>query len=246
MTTYIIGDIHGGLKALKQVIRRVPLEADDRLIFLGDYVDGWSESSGVIGYLMQLEQEYKCIFIKGNHDAWCEEWLEGKNPDPYWLIHGGQASVDSYASIFGAERDRHIDFYNRMRMYHEEETPEGLKHLFVHAGFTSMHGPVREHHPESLCWDRTLWELAMAVDGRIGKEDPVYPKRLHLYDTVFIGHTPTTNYHIEIPMQRCDVWNVDTGAAFLGRITVMDIETKVFWQSDPVHSHYPREKGRNK
>ena len=245
MATYIIGDIHGGLRALLQVIGRAPLEPTDRLIFLGDYVDGWSESSRVIEFLMQLEQQYECIFIKGNHDAWCEEWLEGHNADPYWLMHGGQASVNSYIGIYGQERDRHIEFFNRMRMYYEE-VKDGKKQLFIHAGFTSMHGPEREHHPDTFCWDRTLWEMALALDGRIGKDDPIYPKRLRVYDTIHIGHTPTTNYDIGIPMQRCNIWNVDTGAAFLGRITMMDIETKIFWQSDTVQSLYPDEKGRNK
>ncbi|CEN32952.1 hypothetical protein CCAN12_280002 [Capnocytophaga canimorsus] len=41
-------------------------------------------------------------------------------------------------------------------------------------------------------------------------------------------------------------WNVDTGCAFKGKITVMDIQTKQFWQSDPVWQCYPDEQGRNK
>jgi serine/threonine protein phosphatase 1 len=44
--TYVIGDIHGALKALKQIIVRLNPQQDDKLIFLGDYVDGWSESYG--------------------------------------------------------------------------------------------------------------------------------------------------------------------------------------------------------
>ncbi len=38
--TLIIGDIHGACKGLEQVLERAGLTADDRLIFLGDYVDG--------------------------------------------------------------------------------------------------------------------------------------------------------------------------------------------------------------
>jgi serine/threonine protein phosphatase 1 len=39
---------------------------------------------------------------------------------------------------------------------------------------------------------------------------------------------------------------VDTGAAFKGRLTALDIQTKEFWQSDPVWKLYPQEQGRNK
>jgi serine/threonine protein phosphatase 1 len=38
--TFVIGDIHGGLAALKQVLERAPVKPADTLIFLGDYVDG--------------------------------------------------------------------------------------------------------------------------------------------------------------------------------------------------------------
>jgi len=74
----------------------------------------------------------------------------------------------------------------------------------------------------------------------------LYPKRLRLYDEIYIGHTPTTNYGVDTPMHKCNVWNIDTGAAFEGRITVLDIDSKRFWQSDIVQSLYPDEKGRNK
>ena len=50
----VIGDIHGGLKAINQVFERAKVTTDDRLIFLGDYVDGWSESPQVLDFLIEL------------------------------------------------------------------------------------------------------------------------------------------------------------------------------------------------
>jgi serine/threonine protein phosphatase 1 len=240
--TLVIGDIHGGFRALQQVILRVALQPDDRLIFLGDYVDGWSQSRQVIEFLMELTNKYECIFILGNHDAWCEEWLRGWGADSDWLFHGGQATVDSYSGIGLEERERHLEFLSRMLPYWEDEH----RRLFIHAGFSSMHGPSKEHFPSNFFWDRTLWETALALDNRIPKGSQYYPKRLSLYDEIFIGHTPTTNYDTDTPIHKCNLWNVDTGAAFQGKISVMDIDTKEFWQSDVVQKLYPDEKGRNK
>jgi serine/threonine protein phosphatase 1 len=45
MRTLVIGDIHGGLRALHQ-IKRAKVTKEDTLIFLGDYVDGWSHLAG--------------------------------------------------------------------------------------------------------------------------------------------------------------------------------------------------------
>ena len=38
--TFVIGDIHGGLKALLQVLNKLKVTAKDTLIFVEDYVDG--------------------------------------------------------------------------------------------------------------------------------------------------------------------------------------------------------------
>ena len=54
--TLVIGDIHGGLRALPQALERAHVHDTDTLIFLGDYVDGWSESAQVVEYLLELEK----------------------------------------------------------------------------------------------------------------------------------------------------------------------------------------------
>jgi serine/threonine protein phosphatase 1 len=68
---------------------------------------------------------------------------------------------------------------------------------------------------------------------------------LNHYKEVFIGHTPISKKEEVVPKNGGNVWNVDTGAAFMGALTMMDVETKEFWQSDPVHTFYPGERGRN-
>lgn len=238
---FVIGDIHGALKALKQVIAAIDLQRDDRLIFLGDYVDGWSQSAQVINYLIRLDKKYSCLFIKGNHDRWCESWLAGEEPDELWLLQGGLATVHSYRTYTSKQKEVHLEFFNRMINYYVDYD----NRLFIHAGFSSTRGPVNEHYESSYSWDRTLWEMALALDDRLEKDSIFYPKRLLLFDEIYIGHTPTTNYHINVPMHAANVWNIDTGAAFYGRISALDIESKKFWQSDIVQQLYPKEKGRN-
>ncbi len=239
--TLVIGDIHGGYKALVQVFQRAKITTQDKLVFLGDYVDGWSESAQVIDYLLQLDKSHNCVFIKGNHDVWCEDWLSTNIPNRDWLIHGGAATVESYLADKKIERKKHLNFLERMPYYHID----AVNNLYIHAGFTSMHGPEKEFHASNFSWDITLWEMALTMDQSIAKDSLHYPKRLKLFNEIFIGHTPTINYNKDTPMQGCNVWNIDTGAAFTGKLTVLDVQTKAFWQSDKVMDLYPNEKGRN-
>ncbi len=242
MRTLVIGDIHGGFLALKQVLDKAAVTPNDQLIFLGDYVDGWSQSCEVIEYLIELKSANNCLFIRGNHDTWCEDWLRRSYADQTWLQHGGSSTIESYGLYEEEKWKRHLRFFESMINYHVDEN----NNLFIHAGYSSMHGPEKETYASNYSWDRTLWEMALTMDKRIRKDSKLYPKRLKLFHEIFIGHTPTLNYDIEEPMNAINIWNVDTGAGFYGKLTILDVSTKEFWQSDVVQILYPDEKGRNK
>lgn len=239
--TLVVGDIHGALKALKQVLERANVNEKDHLIFLGDYVDGWGESAQVIDYLILLNNEWTCTFLRGNHDELAYDWLTTGEMNESWLRHGGRKTMESYKEKSNREVEVHLEFYQSMINYRIDPK----KRLFLHAGFQKQDGPQYEFYENLVYWDRTLWEMACALDPNISKEDDLYPKRLKLFDEIYIGHTPVTRIGYTTPVKKGNVWNVDTGAAFKGSITIMDIDSKEFWQSEPVHLLYPDENGRN-
>ncbi|MFK7049552.1 MULTISPECIES: metallophosphoesterase family protein [Flavobacterium] len=240
MAIYSIGDIHGAYKGLLQVMAITPLKPGDTLIFLGDYVDGWSESPQVLDFLIDLKKNYNCIYIKGNHDELLLDWLQNKNENTMWHASGGKTTIEAYQNISREVKDKHIHFLSNLKEYHVEDNK-----LFVHAGFTNLKGVAYEYYPRLLYWDRTLWEMALCLDPAISPESPLFPKRLKAYKEIFIGHTPVTNVGATVPLKKANVWNLDTGAAFNGCITVLNIESNQFWQSEPIHTLYPNEKGRN-
>jgi serine/threonine protein phosphatase 1 len=55
---------------------------------------------------------------------------------------------------------------------------------------------------------------------------------------IFIGHTSTTYWDTDKPMNAGNIWNVDTGAGNRGRLTIMEVSTKTYWQSDLVEDLY--------
>ncbi|HLW33392.1 MAG TPA: metallophosphoesterase family protein [Aequorivita sp.] len=241
MKTVAIGDIHGGLKALKQVIERANLPSNTQYIFLGDYVDGWSQSADVIKFLIEFSKNNDCIFLRGNHDELLYNYLKTGESNPMWLRVGGESTVQSYKGVSRIEKKDHIKFLEDLVNYHIDSE----NRLFVHGGFTNLHGPEHEYYPNLVYWDRTLWEMACSLDLSIPEKDDRYPKRLKLFKEIYIGHTPVTRVGHKKPMNFANVWNVDTGAAFKGKLSMFEVNTKEIWQSDPVHLLYPEETGRN-
>jgi serine/threonine protein phosphatase 1 len=239
--TLVIGDIHAGLKGLEQVLKKASVTNYDTLIFLGDYVDGWSEAVETVDFLIELSNQQNCILIRGNHDELFYNWLTKKKDNPLWLQHGGQATMDSYAKASKDTLARHMQFYqNLQNTYLDAEN-----RLFLHAGFTNLKGIEYEFTTKTFYWDRTLWELALSLDPNLKKEHINYPKRLAKYHEIYIGHTPVTRIGKTTPQNCANVWNIDTGAAFKGPLTAFDVDTKEFWQSDPIYVLYPKETGRN-
>ena len=75
---WIIPDIHGCLKTLKVLLEnQLKITKNDKVYFLGDYIDRGPDGKGVLDYLMRLkEEEYDIYCIKGNHEDLCVKAFE--------------------------------------------------------------------------------------------------------------------------------------------------------------------------
>lgn len=73
--TLVFGDIHGGLRALEEVLRQLNPSESDEFIFLGDYVDGWSQAFETVEFLIDFRTRFNARFLRGNHDDLLLGWL---------------------------------------------------------------------------------------------------------------------------------------------------------------------------
>ena len=263
--TLVFGDAHGGFKAFLQVLERCNFNNKiDKLIGLGDVADGWGQTAELVEYLIQLQKESnnRHIFLRGNHDVWCQEWLNTGERKSIWVVQGGQATIDSYIRTGLVTNAEHKNFFNELHNYYVDEENRG----FVHGGFISKNGLGHDAYQSDYYWDRDLWGLALLQHGKkldnMSVEANAKLRRFEKHKEIYIGHTTTGNWlvkphlpeyqfeeqpkegRIVVPMNRCNVWNMDTGGGFEGRLTIMDIDTKEFWQSDDMKSLYPNERGR--
>lgn len=232
---YVIGDIHGGYKALKQVLEKSKFRYDiDRLICLGDVCDGWSETKACIDELLKIQH---LILIKGNHDHWFERWLMYGESPRIWTSQGGNATIGSYSYSFPTTTketyDTHIRFLGNAMPYYLDHK----NRLFVHGGINT-YLPINAQDHEDLIWDRELLNVAFHTH-QINPQ-----KKLTGFNEIYIGHTSTLLYHSIKPLHYCEVWNIDTGGGFGGVLTIMDINTHEYWQSDFVKDLYKDERGR--
>jgi len=180
--------------------------------------------------------------MRGNHDQLLCDWLNESKDNLLWYKHGGESTVLAYAKLDDKTKKNHVAFLQSLQNYYLDD----LNRLFVHAGFTNMNGVNFEHFPKNvLLGTHLMGKPRCRLTKILPYDSTLYPRRLKLYDEIYIGHTPVTQIGKTVPTQMANVWNVDTGAAFKGPLTVLDVDTKEYWQSDALPDLYPTEKGRN-
>ncbi len=104
----IVGDIHGEMKALRDLTRVLGYEADGthrdgrRLVFVGDLIDRGPDSMGVVRWIMDLIDRGRAHAVMGNHDL--NAVLGTPKPENTWLLGHGPVPPGERAASDG-ERD---------------------------------------------------------------------------------------------------------------------------------------------
>jgi serine/threonine protein phosphatase 1 len=195
---FAVGDIHGCLDRLKILLKRMPVDWDeDRLIFLGDYVDRGPDSMQVIEFLLDFKRRYgeRIVFLQGNHEWMFSRYLIGEDCGPF-LRCGGSQTIESY-SLEGKALEvpgSHRGFLEDLKPFHETES-----YIFVHAGLRPGVSLAAQSH-EDLLWIRS----------------PFLESPYNWGKRVIFGHTP-----FSAPLIEENKIGIDTGAAYGGRLTAI-------------------------
>jgi serine/threonine protein phosphatase 1 len=218
---YAVGDIHGRLDLLDQLLGQVeddilarPVETA-ALVFLGDLIDRGPDSAGVIERLRNLQAfPAKSLFLLGNHEEILLRVLAGEPGLAYdWLGFGGDACAESYgvsaSSLQAMDEDRialvlgkampksHVEFLKSFG-----DTFRFGDYLLVHAGIRPGVA-IEEQQPHDLRWIRHPF----LSDG-------------HDHGCMVIhGHTISDGID-----QRSNRLGIDTGAYRTGVLTAAVVE----------------------
>lgn len=215
---FAIGDIHGSLRKLQNLIERCERYADGRpmtFIFLGDYIDRGPDSAGVVSYVIDLQARLpeQVIALKGNHEAMALDIVDGVIPADRWLAQGGFETLRSYGVRSAAELPgAHVHWLRSLPVSYDDG-----RRFFVHAGI-DPNKRFNAQQDHDLFWIREPFLSDRRDHGRL----------------IVHGHTPINGRK---PDLRANRLNIDTGAVFGGPLTAAvfgDAEIKpiTFVQAD--------------
>jgi serine/threonine protein phosphatase 1 len=214
MRTFTIGDVHGCLDQLEDLVARIDPKGDDLVIFLGDYIDRGPRSAEVVDFLIDLAKEVSCVFLRGNHEHMFLEFLEFGANKTLYFANGGMKTIESYlgpdepytsnVKTARALSEEHRDFYAGLKWYYEDQ-----HYIYVHAGIRPGISMSRQER-QDLIWIRDEFIFS-----------PTEMKK-----KVIFGHTPFAR-----PLIKGDKIGIDTGAVYGGVLTAVRLPEEVFIQS---------------
>ncbi len=217
MKTCVIGDIHGCLDSLTNLLDIIGNRADT-LIFLGDYVDRGPESRQVVETLLQLKNNpnIRLIFLKGNHEFMFYNYLTGADRSIFLRV-GGLQTLNSYGISTKQEGNLlkflpagHRTFFESLALTHEDQYA-----IYVHAGLQ----PGIHISRQSRDW--CLWVRDRFIRSSFNFGKPV-----------IFGHTVFTK-----PLMENNKIGIDTGAVYGGNLTALLLPDMEFIQVDGEHKH---------
>lgn len=235
MKTFAIGDPHGCYRGLMQCFAQSGFDYQkDRLIIMGDTVDSWPGIRKCINEFLKIKD---VINILGNHDEWFQLWYRTAKAESMWLSQGGRQTFIEYGLPTLVPKE-HKAFFDNALLYYVQDNK-----LFVHGGVDVNQKDITKQDRDTLLWDRALIQTAMDKERKGTKW-----KALD-YEKIFVGHTTTQFFKkagepIVKPVFACNVIDLDTGGGWSGKLTIMDIDTYEYWQSDYVSDLYPEHGGR--
>jgi diadenosine tetraphosphatase ApaH/serine/threonine PP2A family protein phosphatase len=177
--TIVIGDVHGCLDELKDLLRAVAAKPEDRMISVGDLICKGPDSRGVVEWAMETAN-LECIL--GNHELrFLNCWRRGVVPDikPY--------DLDAYRQ-FGGRYEDAMRFLARWPL-----TASGPGFLVVHAGFDPREGlewqssvsltTLRRLKDTGEPWYERYTDSTLVVYGHWAKPEPAVRRNAIGLDT---------------------------------------------------------------
>jgi serine/threonine protein phosphatase 1 len=217
---YAVGDVHGRLDLLQQVIGQIESDLAKRPssqsveIYLGDYIDRGPASRQVIDRLIKRSRERNAVFLKGNHETYVSEFIQNPAILTDWRQYGGLETLMSYGlqpaiRADAAEQAELARAFKYMLPKNHQAFFRSLQlsmtcgdFFFVHAG-VKPRVPLAQQREEDLLWIRDDFLLCEDDFGKV----------------IVHGHTP-----VREPDIRSNRINIDTGAYATGRLSCIMIE----------------------
>ncbi len=212
-----IGDVHGCHLELAELIARLELTRDDRLVFLGDLVNRGPDSCKVL----DLVRANRAIALLGNHELRLLKYRR-TNDRKYVKEH----DLDTYEKL----RPQDWAFLEQMPLTFEE--PE-LNVVCVHGGFLPNE-PWQKQPPEVVTRIQVVDQDGHAAKRSDAPDAPLWADLWNGPPFVIYGHTPRP----EIYKLKWSV-GIDTACCLGGYLTACVLPEKRFVQVKARRAYYP-------
>ncbi len=209
---FVIGDVHGCIKTLAALLfEKCRIAIDDKLYFVGDYIDRGPNPRAVIDLISELKGKGQPVFaLRGNHEEMLLSAIDNIGFLPSWLINGAGTTLSSFDVDYPHNIDKkYLDFISELPYYYELED-----FIIVHAGLNfDIPNPLDDTY--SMLWLRNSEIDNSGINNK----------------TLIVGHTPVPLDYIKQSLDTKFV-KIDGGCVYhqvrqnLGYLCAFELNSK--------------------
>lgn len=133
---YVVSDIHGDFMTFKKLMNGVNMDLDgeDLLYIAGDILDRGKDGLRILKYLESWIRTKSVRLIKGNHETFCQYYLEKKLSGERWSLYGGTYTLQAVEQLNKKEQGQLLEFLRGLPYYMEENLSDMKKCIITHVG----------------------------------------------------------------------------------------------------------------
>lgn len=197
MSTYVMSDIHGQLKAFEKMLKTINFSSDDELYILGDVIDRGEDGIKLLRKIMKMPNVK--LFV-GNHELLMldaikneeEQILKDRHDSDdvdLWLdpCNGGECTYNDFKKLGKKQRAEIVEYLQQSLVVKTLKVGKKTYHL-SHA-YALFDKPEKEYRFNELShseiWN-VVWQNVFEADFLDGNDKKLFPKKSYTY---IFGHT---------------------------------------------------------
>ena len=230
--TFLIGDVHGCIDELLDLMQLLRPNQNDRLIFIGDLIDRGPNSAAVVSQVVKWSKELEVKLVLGNHEEKFLRYVKhirsgsGKEKE--------MTGAEEFPALLAIISENELEFLQQS--FYSLHLPE-CDVFLVHGGlWNTVSFPIPATYPFRSSTPHIIKQLPLLTKVRylspegkfiaLGEESPNDSFWAEKYDGayghVYFGHQPFLQ---SSPKQFAFASGIDTGCVYGGWLSAVEIST---------------------
>jgi serine/threonine protein phosphatase 1 len=185
---FIMSDIHGDYYRFFRMLKKIKFGTEDVLYIIGDIPNRGKQTFELLDYVMKTDN---IIHIKGNHELFLQQYLEG-NPEIIFKYagFGGKEVINELNAMDNERKEQYHSYLSKLPIYKVVDV-NGVSYVLTHSGFMADKPAIYMQDGNiDIVSSIEKWCITSEYQYLISRDIHYIPWKIR-FPKLIVGHHPT-------------------------------------------------------